>query len=75
MINSVCSFVWCKTRIGIYSDVYLGSRVSGLVCHVTYNMYMYVCSATRNVHVHIVWYKAKMIKKKEEIDVRVIETG
>ena len=27
MVNSVCNFVWYRTRIGIYGNVYLGSRV------------------------------------------------
>ena len=27
MINSVCSFVWYRIRIGIYGNVYPGSRV------------------------------------------------
>ena len=51
MVNSVCSFVLYKTQIGIYSNMYQGSRV--LLYHIVY-IYLYV----RNIHVHIVWYEA-----------------
>ena len=106
MVNSVCSFVWCRTRIGIYGNVYLGSMVLYAIyrtldmenvgkrrnrfflnainqikshilmilmilmgihtvsvnfffffvrfCRVLVSCTVYV----RNVHVHIVWYKA-----------------
>ena len=50
MVNSVCSFVWYRTRIKIYCNVYLRSRVLNAIYHI----YVYV----RNVYVHIVWYKA-----------------
>ena len=50
MVNSVCSSVWYRTRTGIYGNVYLGSRV----LHATWHIYVYI----RNLHVHIVWYKA-----------------
>ena len=54
MVNSVSSFVWCRTRIGIYGNVYLESRV----LYAIYSMYIYVY--VRNAHVHIVWYKATL---------------
>ena len=38
MVNSLCSFVWCRTWIGIYGNVYLESRV----LYAIYSMYMYM---------------------------------
>ena len=52
-------FVWrlkygnVYIRIGIYGNVYLGSRVLYAIWHI----YIYV----HNVHVHIIWYMATIL--------------
>ena len=61
VVNSVCSFLWYRKRIGIFSNVYLRSRVLYAI-YVSYSVYVYV----RNVHVHIVWYKTSVIEDEIE---------